>query len=166
MPTVTPKKRPYAVENTEPSMAHQSFKDECDINNIMAKYVSTGLLEHQRAHQGRYGDFCDAPSYHEAMNQVAAVTQMFDALPAPVREHFGNDPADFLAAAGDPERQQELVELGLVDNQSQIVPPGTVPAAEPVVPQSQEGPLKAQEPSGEGTASGKEAQADGGGKAS
>lgn len=99
----------------ERSRTKQSFKAECDINNIMRKFEKTGLIEHQARFQGRYGDFTNLPqSYHEAVNQVLEAEEMFMTLPAKVRAHFDNDPGSFLAAVDDPARREELVELGLL----------------------------------------------------
>ena len=39
-----------------PSLTKQSFKDECNINNIMSKYMKDGLIGHVNKHQGRYDD--------------------------------------------------------------------------------------------------------------
>lgn len=33
-------------EQTTPSLTKQSFKDECDINQIVAKFEKTGLVNH------------------------------------------------------------------------------------------------------------------------
>lgn len=41
----------------EPSMAQQHFKDECDVNNILRKYESTGLVTHVANGTPSYGDF-------------------------------------------------------------------------------------------------------------
>lgn len=98
-----------------PSMTKQSFKDECDINNIMAKFERTALLEHVNQHQGNYGDFTDAPQdYHEAMNQVIAADDMFQTIPAKLRAAFNNDPGEFLAFTNDPENLDRMRDLGLL----------------------------------------------------
>ena len=65
-----------------PSMAHQSFKQECDINRIMKNFEKTGLMSHVNVHQGDYGDFTDFESYHDSMNQVLAAQEMFQSIPA------------------------------------------------------------------------------------
>lgn len=96
-----------------PSMTHQCFTDECDINNIMAKYERTGLLEHVNRHQGQYGEFIDAPSYQEAQNLIIEANNMFMEIPAAVRAKFENSPAKFLEFVQDPNNLPEMYELGL-----------------------------------------------------
>lgn len=99
---------------TGSSRAKPSFKDECDVNRVMARFEQTGIVEHTNAHQGNYGDFLSAPSsYHEAVQQVADAQQMFMSLPAKVRARFSNDPGYFLEFVEDPDNLDEMVRLGL-----------------------------------------------------
>ncbi len=77
--------------------AKQSFKDECDINNIMARFEKGALLDHVNEFQGQYGDYTNVPSdFHQAMNQVRDAQTMFQTLPAKLRENFHNDPGQFI----------------------------------------------------------------------
>lgn len=92
--------------------AKQAMKAECDINNIMAKYVKTGAVSHFNAKGARYGDV-PAVSYHEALNTVIAARELFEGLPAKIRTRFQNDPGQFLAFVQDPNNTAEAVELGL-----------------------------------------------------
>lgn len=115
--------RPGETFDPEKDMCHQEFKDECDVNKIMQKYQRDGVVTHVQEFEGNYGDFCDAPSFQEACNTVIAAEEMFMTLPSSVRKHFDNDPAEFLACAQDPDREDEMRDLGLL------------PRAEPVVSQ-------------------------------
>lgn len=101
-----------------PSLAHQSFRDECDINNIMKKFERTGLLDHVNEHEGNYGDFTDLPaSYHEAQNQVIRAQEMFLSVPSKIRARFNNDPGEFLAYVEDPANVEGMRELGLLPSE-------------------------------------------------
>jgi len=96
------------------SMTHQSHQRECDINNIMAKWQKTGVIEHQSQYQGQYGDFTEMPGdFQEAQNQVLMAQEMFMTLPSSVRNRFHNDPGAFLDFANNPENGAEMVKLGL-----------------------------------------------------
>lgn len=97
----------------KPTRTKQSFQNECDINRIMRRFEKTGLVEHVNRHRGDYGDFMEAPAYHEAMNRVASAQAAFMSLPARVRQRFGNDAGMFLAFVQDPKNIQEMVSLGL-----------------------------------------------------
>lgn len=73
----------------------QSFKDQCDINFIMGRYLKSGAVDHLAKHGGQYGDVSPL-SFHEAMNIVSTAEQMFNDLSSDVRKRFANDPARFL----------------------------------------------------------------------
>jgi len=97
-----------------PSRTKQSFKDECDINHIMAKYEKTRLIEHVNRFAGDYGDYLDVQDYHTSVNQVLAAQEAFNSLPARIRSRFGNDPAAFLDFIGDESNRDEAREMGLL----------------------------------------------------
>lgn len=98
---------------TKPTLAKQSFKAECDINTIMAKYAKSGLVTHVNEHQGQYGDFIGYNDYHTSMIQIKKAEEMFLSLPAKMRAKFFNSPSEFLAFTQDPDNQEKMIELGL-----------------------------------------------------
>ncbi|UOF78717.1 scaffold protein [Microviridae sp.] len=83
------------VEFVGSGRTKQSFKDQCDINFIMARYLKSGSVNHLATHGGQYGDF-SPQTFHEAMNIVAKAEQMFADLDSGLRKRFSNDPAEFL----------------------------------------------------------------------
>lgn len=104
-----------AILFNEPSQTHQSFKDECDINNVMAKFEKTGTVEHIRENAGVYADLTEMPQdYHEALEQVRESQKAFDALPAKVRAYFNNDPGEFLDFASDKDAIKLMRDHGLI----------------------------------------------------
>jgi len=125
--------------NTDPiSRTHQSEAPACDINQIMAKFQKTGILEHRNTFEGKYGDFIDAPAdYHEAANIVLAADEMFSSLPSTIHSRFGNDPAAFVDFVANPKNQKELIALGLAygpEEDEEVIetpPPQTTPEANP-----------------------------------
>lgn len=96
-----------------PSKTKQSFKDECNINNIMSKYMKDGLLEHVNEHKGQYTDLPEFEDYHDALNQIQHAQDSFASLTAHIRGSFNNDPAEFLEFILDPDNKDEIVSLGL-----------------------------------------------------
>lgn len=121
--------------SVEPSLTKQEFRDECDINVLMARYEKTGIPpDHFASGTPRYGDFTDVPDYHSAMNTVIQAQTLFEALPARVRERFGNDPAQMLDFLRDPENKAEAIELGLVDRPADPEPPTRVEVVQPAEP--------------------------------
>lgn len=124
--------------SVEPSLTKQEFKDECDINFIMARYEATGVVEHLAAGTPKYGDFTDVPDYHQAMNTVIQAESLFSALPAKVRERFANDPSQMLDFLRDPANRDEAIELGLVDRPKPAEPPLEVRVVEDPAPKPPE----------------------------
>ncbi len=97
----------------EPSLAQQHFKEECDINTILERFNITGMLP-QSILSPRYGDFTGIGDYHTALNRVIAAQDEFEALPAPLRARFDNDPAKLIEFLNDESNRPEAEELGLV----------------------------------------------------
>ena len=104
----------YDTPVGEKSMTEQSHKKECDINNIMARYLKTGVLDHVAIHQGNYGDVSDIGSFQESLQRVMDCQQTFDTLPAELRAQFQNDPGLFMDYVLDPENEEGMRELGLL----------------------------------------------------
>lgn len=105
--------------NDEPSLTQQHFADECDINNIVEKYMITGVLGDPLSipsNSPQYGDYSSPSDYHAAQNLIAQASQAFDLLPARLRERFENDPAKLLEFLGDEKNREEAIKLGLVNN--------------------------------------------------
>lgn len=114
-------KSPKGIENTAASMTQQQFADECDINRIMDRYMRTGCLSDplSQMRPGTYGDFSELGDYMENMNKVIEARNMFEALPAKVRERFGNNPGAMIDFVMDPNNQNEAISLGLLEVISQ-----------------------------------------------
>lgn len=102
---------------TEQTMAQQHFKDECDVNNILRKYETTGLLTHVANGTPSYGDFSSVLDFQHAQNILIAAQDAFDALPASLRKRFDNDPAVMLEFIENPDNREEAEKLGLVNKQ-------------------------------------------------
>lgn len=85
----------------------QSFKDETDVNQIIAKHTRMGTLSHLEQWGGQYGDWSDF-DFQEAQNQIARANSMFEQLPSAVRHQFANSPEKFLEYVNDPDNQDDL----------------------------------------------------------
>ena len=98
---------------TRPSRTKQSFRDECDINNILRQFNVTGQLPVGSV-QPQYGDFSGITDYQSALNAVMAAQDSFLQLPAKVRARFDNDPAFFVEFASNEANKDEMKALGLL----------------------------------------------------
>lgn len=110
----------------------QSFKRECDINHILAKYRKTGLLDHVQKYQGRYEDITSAVDYQTALNVMLDAESAFNTLPSEVRKKFSNSPSDFLTFVSNPDNADEMANLGLIPKRPLVEQPAP-PSAEPEV---------------------------------
>lgn len=106
------------TKNTEPSLTQQQFKDECDINNIMKKYQSTGQFTHLTSRKGVYADFSQITDYQSMLHQVQYAQEAFSSLPAELRQRFRNDPGQLLAFLQDKRNYDEAIQLGLLEPKS------------------------------------------------
>lgn len=96
-----------------PSLAKQSFADECDINTIVRNFGLTGELPSDvRAPQ--YGDFTGVMDYQSALNAVIAADEAFMQMPAEVRSRFHNDPAAFVDFCSNENNREEMARMGLL----------------------------------------------------
>ena len=110
----------YGTPNGEPSMTQQQFKEECDVNVILARFQKTGVIDHVAKFAPVYGEHTGT-DYAEAMNIIANAKTMFSELPAATREHFHNDPGEFLDFANQLSESDTatLVNLGMIDEGSE-----------------------------------------------
>lgn len=103
--------------NDEPSMTIQECAAETDINNLIARYNSTGSfhsLVESPSVPASFEDLCDVPTYHEAMNVLVSVQDNFASLPAAVRDRFQNNPASLLDFLSNPDNRADAIKLGLI----------------------------------------------------
>lgn len=104
------------------SLTIQADAEDLDINNIMARYLKTGLVPSTRA-QGFFGDASALPTFMEAQQVLIDAQMAFEALPAKVRDRFHNDPARFLEFLGDKDNESEARALGLLQPLPEASPP-------------------------------------------
>ncbi len=85
----------------------QCHKDTCDINKIMARFDRTRTISHVAKYEGVYADFSDF-DFHEQTNKLTRGREIFDDLPAEIRQEFGQSPAKFFKYVNDPANVDEI----------------------------------------------------------
>lgn len=141
----------FVTINEEPSRTKQEFKKECDINHIISKYDSMGVLTHLNQAEATYADVTEVTDFSQAMQIIRQAEMDFMNFPAHVRAAFNNDVANFLDAAHDPEKKDELAKLGLISQSEldaqrqallnpQVAPEAQPPVQEGVEPKGEETP--------------------------
>lgn len=93
----------------------QEFKDECDINILMARYLATGEIPLINERAPQYLDVSEGFDFAAMQDQVLQAQALFNELPSTLRERFANDPARFIEYCGDPANRIEMASLGLLD---------------------------------------------------
>lgn len=113
------KERPHAICDWEPSMTKQSFKDECDINKIIARYGvhNASMIRPQRQGPAQFLQV-PVPDFQQALEMIEQAESAFASLPAKTRQIFENDPLKFVSFL-DTATPQKLAEIGLVESASQ-----------------------------------------------
>lgn len=98
------------------SLTQQCFKDECDINNIIARYEQTGLIGDGSlsSREPMFGDYSDIPDFQAVRNLMAKGVEIFESLPSRVRQMFDNDVALYCEYIANRNNLDEACELGLV----------------------------------------------------
>lgn len=114
----TPRKKTWLINCTaEEDQTKQSFKSECDMNNIVSRINQTGFVPLPAQDSLRRQVYADCTAAPTSLEDAYAIVQRADAafttLPARLRERFGG-PAGLLDFLEDPENLAEAQSLGLV----------------------------------------------------
>lgn len=132
--------------NNEPTLTQQQFKEQVDVNNIIAKYKKTGEITHLARKQGVFTDVSEITDYHDSLQKVMDAQSAFQKLPSHLRNRFENDPQNLLTFLQDPKNYDEGVKLGIFEEKQKFAPPGPpnepnpkqnepVPKAKPKTPE-------------------------------
>lgn len=101
----------------EPSQTLQEFKDESDINTLVARYKQTGAFYDALAarNQGTrprvplFADVSEIPDFAAAQEVVNQGKAAFEALPNSVKGAFSNSPELFLAFVTENAKNPEML---------------------------------------------------------
>lgn len=123
MPFNRADRKRVTLDTGEELITKQSHKDECDIHNILGQYKKTGIITHVQSARPQYTDLPSDMDYQSSLNTLMQAEQAFAELPATVRDHFHNDPGEFLAAFSDEKQEDKLREFGLITSEKKETPP-------------------------------------------
>ncbi len=85
----------------EDGRTKQAFADETNIQKIMERATRAGTISHLEKFKGVYADFSDFDFFKQTQ-QLTRGREIFDELPAEIRQEFGQSPAKFFAHVNDP----------------------------------------------------------------
>jgi len=107
----TPRKR-VQITFAKKGRTKQSFKDDCDINKIIARHTRTGQIGHLNKNNPGYG-YATSQDFSEAMRTITDAQNGFNDLSEEIQNRFNNDPGALLDFAQNPDNQAEGEQLGL-----------------------------------------------------
>lgn len=95
------------------SKTDQSYAASHDINRLLNDAMAKGLLRAVNKFEGEMDDF---PTYdfQEAQNMMAKASSMYEAMPANIRNKFGNA-ANFMDYVNNPANRPELEKMGFAN---------------------------------------------------
>lgn len=115
----------------EVSRTKQAFKPVVDINNIVARFARTGMIEHVNRREPFYGDVSTIVDYQTCLNVVNKAKELFGNMSAKVRERFHNDPAEMISFLENPANLQEAIDLGMAVKRPEAPVAPVVPPVNP-----------------------------------
>lgn len=136
----SPRVAVIAPEDPDGGLTQQHFKEAVDINNILAKYRKTGIMEHVKLAKERYGDFTELGEYAVHLDKVAKAQQAFESLPAELRNQFNNSIPGFFEYVMKEENYDQCVKWGIFDPKEPKA--GTPAAADPAPQATKSGSMK------------------------
>lgn len=105
----------------EESRTHQSFADECDIDQILGQFARTGVINHLNPAKPQYGEVPDL-SLHEALCAQAEVRSYDEIAPeeseAAPDDETGSEEPESLEAEEQPPAASEAAERRVDVDQS------------------------------------------------
>lgn len=104
---------------TGKSETQQHFKEDCDVNRILERFLRTGTWTGDPAikatREPMFGDFAESDlDFRAAQEKLVDADRRFMALPAAIRERFGNNAVKFVEFLQDPANREEAAKMGFL----------------------------------------------------
>lgn len=117
---------------TMPSRTKQSELADSDINNIMARYATTGQLPAMRdPSKAIYGDFAQIEDYQTSLAKVMEAEDKFNSLPSELRRKFDYSPQKMIDFIHDPNNREECIKYGFINKPVMEAPKASVADSSP-----------------------------------
>lgn len=93
------------------SLTDASALPDTDILTVVRRYNAGDASVVREV--GTFGDFSDCQDFASMMERVRDARERFAALPAEIRDRFGNDPSALIKFVSDSANDEESIRLGL-----------------------------------------------------
>jgi len=117
------------TSNDEPSLTRQEFAADADINTIIER-MKLGYAMPINTTPPQQGDFTNLPDFTAATKMIRHAQEVFNALPAKIRNRFENDPQKYIDFFHDEDNRLEAEKMGLLKPKAEEDNPPTPPAPE------------------------------------
>lgn len=104
-----------AIDCSHPKLTDQSFKKQCDINNIMLQYQKTGLLPNFQTKSPSFIDNTQIPDLNTAFELVNSAIDAFNQLPPDIRKLMDNNAANLESFISNEKNHDLLLKNGLIE---------------------------------------------------
>lgn len=122
----------YSQDFSKGGKTRTEEQDQTDIRQIIARSQNGADFTHISTAIAKFGDFSNAPTYGEALQQIIDAEHLFASMNSSTRARFENDAEKFVAFVTNPTNADELVTLGLANKRESIpVPTPPTPAENP-----------------------------------
>lgn len=98
------------VTFTQASLTQQHFKDDCDVNVILERFMRTGEMPSTYAIPS-FQDVSDYADFRELQDAMSDAREYFDSLPARVRARYNNDLTHFYESLNTRQGYDEFLSL-------------------------------------------------------
>ena len=104
--------------SNSPSRTKSEFKEEADVNNIVAQCIKKAIALPSGDRQPMFEDFSNIGTYQDAVASVASANEEFSHLPSEIRAKFDNNVQSLIDFMGDPDNKDEAISLGLLPEEA------------------------------------------------
>lgn len=119
------------IDTGTESLVQQQYVEETDINVLVKRLGISDRMPAPAVDPRFYGDMGNIVDLRTALDTVREAREHFDALPAPLRARFQNNPALLFDFVNDPANVEEAIKLGVLARERTPEPaPAPVPGSD------------------------------------
>lgn len=98
------------VTFTQPSLTQQHFKDDCDVNIILERFMRTGEVPTSQGIPS-FQDVSEFADFRELQDSMSDARDYFESLPARVRARYSNNMTNFYESLNTQQGYDEFLSL-------------------------------------------------------
>lgn len=126
----SPKLRVQIEFDPESGRTDSVNAEKMDVNYIVRQAQKNGFMPEPQ-HPQTFMDVSAIDDFQTAQNQVIAAEEAFMTIPATIRAEFENNPGKFLEFALNPENEEAMRDMGLLNPLPPVAVSDEPPSAEP-----------------------------------